>query len=319
MGVSYVVMGHTTLDNVISTDGSAYFHVAGGAGLYATSGAAYWCRSKEVGVVTKLGRQFKKEDEDCIKGHAGVDGSGLIRMDRVGIKLWMLFDEDGYRNWVLQHVSWSRESAAPEPQNIPEAYLKSAKGYHLSPLPPESVERLLDCIPKEAYIQLDPHYEWFYPQFLPEWKRILPRLDTVLPSEDELCKFFDIPYGSPLSTILEYAKRLSDMGPETVVVKLGSKGAMVYDGVSNQGILVPSCAEQVIDATGAGDTFGGSFLVSRTEGEPLETAMIKGAVGASLTLEHKGVIENFRLPVGMAQQRYSERVAKLTSSMELIH
>lgn len=318
-GPKYVVMGHTTLDNVVYTDGRAYFSVAGGAGLYAASGAAYWCANKEVGVVTKLGRQFRAEDYLSICSHPAIDGTGIKRMDREGIKLWMLFDDDGYRHWVLQHDSCSRQSAAPSADDIPDSFIETALGYHFSPLPPDSVEELLERIPKGRYIQLDPHYEWFFPQFAEQWKRILPRIDVALPSEDELCKFFDIPYGQPESVLADYAARLCQMGVKTVIVKMGQRGAMAYDGAKNRCILIPSCAEKVKDATGAGDTFGGSFLVSQTNGGNVELSMAKGSIGASLTLEHEGVMENFALSEDAVQVRCKKNLDKLLNSVIEIH
>ncbi|MDO4543834.1 MAG: carbohydrate kinase family protein [Clostridia bacterium] len=313
MSVSYAVFGHTTLDNVISTDGSAYFRVAGGAGMYAASGAAFWCKDREVGLITKIGARFDPEDERFIRAHRAIDDAALTRMEREGIKLWMLFDDDGYRHWVLQHDSCSREAAAPSVSDIPSGFLDEVRGCHFSPLPPQSVEELIKVVPKGCYVQLDPHYEWFFPKYERQWKRILSRLDTILPSEDELCKFFDIPYGQPISTLKEYALRLADMGPNEVVVKLGERGAFVLERDRGTCTLVPSCARRVVDATGAGDTFGGCYLVGRAGGETPASAMIRGAAGASLTLERKGVMENFRLTAEAAAQRYDECLTEIGS------
>ncbi|MDD3400230.1 MAG: carbohydrate kinase family protein [Eubacteriales bacterium] len=318
MSLKAVVFGHSTIDNVIRTDGSAYFGVAGGAGMYAASGASLWCANKEVGISTKLGKQFRKDELESITSNPAMDASGLVQTDRVGIKLWMLFDDDGYRHWVLHHDACTRQSAAPDPDSTPRAYFEEPKGYHFSPLPTTSVEALLEHIQNDRYIQLDPHYEWFFPQYLSDWKRILPRLNTILPSEDELCKFFDISYGRSLDSLKDYAKRLSDMGPSLVVVKLGERGAMVYNRNTDRCILVPSCASNIVDPTGAGDTFGGSFLISRLENDPVEISMIKGAVGASITLEHQGVTEVFRLPHGVAEARYEQNRDALLSKIQEI-
>lgn len=318
MSVKVVIFGHSTLDSVIRTDESAYFRVAGGAGLYAASGAAYWCENHEVGICAKLGKQFREEELAVILRNKGIDASGLVRMDREGIKLWMLFDDDGYRHFVMQHDSCTRESAAPDPDAVPEAFYREAKGYHFAPMPIESIERILARLDPKRYVQLDPHYEFFYPKFREEWKHILPRVQVILPSEDELCKYFDIPYGQPLAALKTYAMRLADAGPKAVVIKLGKRGAMAYERDSGRCFSIPSCAVNVVDATGAGDTFGGSFLVSHMNGDPLELSMIKGTVGSSLTLEHRGVIENYRLPCGVAAERCKKLQAELMNAIRPI-
>ena len=65
--------------------------------------------------------------------------------------------------------------------------------------------------------------------------------------------------------------RDADAGPLTVVVKLGRDGAIaVRDG------LLVRCASpsvQVVDATGAGDSFAAGFVAATVSGWPLEEAL----------------------------------------------
>jgi len=59
---------------------------------------------------------------------------------------------------------------------------------------------------------------------------------------------------------------------ERVVVKLGSRGAVIGDGT---GITVAAPAEQVsvLDTTGAGDAFAAAFLMAEINGDPPEKAL----------------------------------------------
>ena len=142
-----------------------------------------------------------------------------------------------------------------------------------------------------------------------------------MPSEDEFVKFFDIPYGQPPERYIPYIRELLAMGPRIVVVKLGAQGALLATAESPAVYLVPTAAreEDIVDFTGAGDGFCGSFLYHHLDGlSPLDCA-VRGAVTSSLVLEGWGVLHTLRLPHGAAEQRLAavaERVINGTKQLE---
>lgn len=89
--------------------------------------------------------------------------------------------------------------------------------------------------------------------------------------------------------VVRAARRILEMGPSRVVVKLGEYGAML---VAEEGILrMPAFpVEDVCDPTGAGDTFAGGFVGHLAESgdhspEGLHRALLAGAVAASFNVE----------------------------------
>lgn len=77
----------------------------------------------------------------------------------------------------------------------------------------------------------------------------------------------------------ELAFKLLDLGPETILFTLGAKGAIGAD--SNGSTACNGISVQVVDSTGAGDTFHGAFLASRLQGQNLESALpFANAAGA---------------------------------------
>ncbi|MFZ9858160.1 MAG: carbohydrate kinase family protein [Roseiflexaceae bacterium] len=66
------------------------------------------------------------------------------------------------------------------------------------------------------------------------------------------------------------ADRLLSYGISVVVVTQAAQGCMVY--THNQSHHVPGFAVDVVDVTGAGDTFGGSFVYARAQGDSLVDA-----------------------------------------------
>ena len=77
------------------------------------------------------------------------------------------------------------------------------------------------------------------------------------------------------------------MGLETVVIKKGSNGAELFS--KNEHISVGAYpVENVVDPTGAGDTFGGGFISVLASGKSITDALVYGSSLASLCIEGFG-------------------------------
>ena len=80
---------------------------------------------------------------------------------------------------------------------------------------------------------------------------------------------------------------LLDYGIETVVVKQGSKGVFAMD--NSQECFVESFECDVVDTTGAGDSFNSGFLYSFLQGYDLEKSCRIGNWVASKSIEGFGM------------------------------
>jgi 2-dehydro-3-deoxygluconokinase len=78
-------------------------------------------------------------------------------------------------------------------------------------------------------------------------------------------------------------------GARTVALKLGADGAIVAD--RNQRIRLEPHPCSPVDATGAGDTFGGAFVARLLAGDDLATAGRYATVAAALSTEGYGAVE----------------------------
>ncbi|MFX0070285.1 MAG: sugar kinase [Candidatus Hermodarchaeota archaeon] len=86
----------------------------------------------------------------------------------------------------------------------------------------------------------------------------------------------------------EACQKLLTMGPEIVVLKQGKEGCTIYTKENIDGIKISGFKVKEIDPTGAGDSFGGAFIVGYLSGWDLvKTAQFANAVGA-LKVEHFG-------------------------------
>ncbi|MFQ6610718.1 MAG: PfkB family carbohydrate kinase [Fidelibacterota bacterium] len=86
------------------------------------------------------------------------------------------------------------------------------------------------------------------------------------------------------------AAMLTSLGPDVVVIKMGSKGALLTQKGKN--IHIPIYPDVIVkDPTGAGDTFAGGLIghLSLYGMDDLENAVITAAAVASFTVENFGL------------------------------
>lgn len=121
------------------------------------------------------------------------------------------------------------------------------------------------------------------------WAGVLPEVlncvDILLPNEDEVKRITGAP------TIEEALDRLQGR-VETVVVKCGSRGALLQQG-SIRTWVSPHRVEPV-DTIGAGDSFDAGFLHAWLNGSDIEKAAEFGARTGALSTLRSGGTEAFR-------------------------
>lgn len=110
----------------------------------------------------------------------------------------------------------------------------------------------------------------------------IARCDLCLPSLDDLQQLTGLVDPDALA---DHCLRL---GARTVALKLGAAGALVADARERHRIA-PHLV-RCVDATGAGDTFGGAFVARRLAGDGLRAAAEYAAVAAALSTEGFGAV-----------------------------
>ena len=309
MAPDLVTVGGLTVDNVISADGTVALAQAGGNGAYSAVGALLWqCR---VGLVSCAVASYPRATIGLLEG-CGVDFDGVVWSDeRLTACNWFIYDDQGRREEgltsppeALAEAGFPTDRMGPEeigrwrtilaqrnvpgeidysefrnlhpltPAQVPAAW-QSVRGVHLAPSKPDVVLAMLDHFgPGGATIIADPSWQ-LVSRPLDEITPILARLDAFLPSEVELRALLpSMGLGGALATI---ASRC----PGAIAVKLGAKGALVWDRAAQTPVLVPAMPAIAVDPTGAGDSFCGGFLAGLVEtGDPVMAARF-GAISAS--------------------------------------
>ncbi len=139
----------------------------------------------------------------------------------------------------------------------------------------------LNQVNKEAIIVVDTMNLWINTT-LNELIRVLSKTDILLinDSESELL--------TGITDLRKSADKILDMGPKTVIIKQGSKGASVFTEDEKISVGVYP-VNTLLDTTGAGDTFGGGFIASLADGGTVLDSVIYGSAMASICVEGFGV------------------------------
>ena len=82
-----------------------------------------------------------------------------------------------------------------------------------------------------------------------------------------------------------------DLGAGQVVLKLGAEGVLAWDGSATR--RLPGHAITLVDATGAGDCFAGSFMACRARGEGFWEALAFANAAAALACGRYGAVASY--------------------------
>ncbi|MCJ7708851.1 MAG: carbohydrate kinase family protein [Anaerolineales bacterium] len=318
----FITVGGSSIASLDFADGRHIEAQHGGNAAYSAVGMHVWTAS--IGIVTSVGSRYPQGEFDLL-AKAGIDVSGVRRRKSAReFEVHITYDRDGKRLYeaprgvlgFLQRFApgilglmagpmW--RSLVPQAEDIPPAFLQ-AEGAIVCASEYESQARIAEALRgRVKTMVLDPPTLVLKPHgTVPKGLVDLSIPDFVLPSEQELFEYF----GDGVSPE-EGAERLKSLGARNVVVKLGERGSMVYDEARGSWRIVPVYRTRLVDPTGAGDAYGGGFLVGLVEtGNPLQAALY-GTVSASFVIEGEGGTSALRRTRAEAEGRLRELRAQI--------
>ncbi|EKE2798900.1 carbohydrate kinase family protein [Salmonella enterica subsp. enterica serovar Georgia] len=117
---------------------------------------------------------------------------------------------------------------------------------------------------------------------LEEMRNAFRYLDIIVPSYDEAVYFTG--KTDPLAAAAEFQR----YGVGTVIVKLGSRGAIAVSRNNKEAIHIPIFPTHVVDTTGSGDNFMAGLISGLVQGDSLADSMELGAAVAALSVQAVG-------------------------------
>ncbi len=202
------------------------------------------------------------------------------------------------------HFSFFRRGSAASrmtPRDLPRERIARARVLHLSGISAAISDSACDtcfaavAIAREAGVQVsfDTNLRlklWPLARARAVMRELIALSDICLPSLEDISAISGL---AEPDALLDYCLEL---GARTVALKLGPDGALVTDGRQRIRIAPHPC--RPVDATGAGDTFGGALLARLVAGDGLETAARYATVAAALSTEGYGAVQ----PIPRAEQ-----------------
>jgi len=88
------------------------------------------------------------------------------------------------------------------------------------------------------------------------------------------------------STAIQAAKKLKDKGIETVIITMGSQGALLlHDELCT---MIPTAIVKAVDTTAAGDVFNGALAVALSENNSMSDAVRYACSAAAISVTRLG-------------------------------
>jgi sugar/nucleoside kinase (ribokinase family) len=302
MTVRYGVIGAFTIDHVINAQGEVAPRQCGGNATYAAVGARLW--SESVGVVGRVGEDYPREWLEQLAA-AGLDLSGVHPISGPHrMEGGMLYDDAGTRHEYsptdyfthrnqpvppgMPEIFWRQSPAAyhsaqmdfaPDPADVPASFL-TARRFHLSPRFYVKHQASLNLLTRHGIpVTMDPGVWYMAEKDEAKLAALFKDVEVLLPSEAEVYAY----YGEgDLDTM---ARQLAAYGPRVVVIKLGRRGCLVYERERDRITRLPVYPARVKDPTGAGDSFGGGYMVGYDETGDAVRAALYGTVSSSFIVE----------------------------------
>ena len=285
--MSLVVVGSVAYDAVETPHGRVD-RMLGGAGTYIALSAGYFTK---VAVVAIVGEDFAQEDVDLLASR-NIDLEGLERVPGKTFFWAGVYSEDMNDRTTLQTDLNVFADFNPK---LPEKY-RSHPYLVLGNIQPALQRSVREQMNGVRLVGGDTMNYWIK-DYREELLETIRDWDFLLINDSEARML------SGKNNLREAAKTILDMGPNTLVIKRGEYGAMLFRRDSY--FVVPGyLLETVFDPTGAGDCFAGGFIGylaergvdlkgGKVDKHDLARAVIYGSVMGSFCCEKFGV-DRFR-------------------------
>ena len=266
-------VGSVAFDTIETPNGSKQ-SLLGGSATYFGIASSYYTQTSLIGVV---GTDFTNNEWDVFKKHN-------INTDSIEIVEGKTFSwggrySDNYstRDTLFTELGVFENFKPNITQNIKNPIL------YLGNIQPELQFDVIKQIEKPYLIAADSMNLWIdlFPKDV--WK-LITKVDILFLNDEEAIQL------TGNNNINEIAEKFLTMGPNIVIIKLGSKGALLATKNSKTHIsVVPNTT--VIDPTGAGDSFAGGTLgyIARHGLKEMVNAVKHGTAIASYTVSNFGI------------------------------
>jgi len=287
-----LVVGSVAYDSVETAAGKRDDMLGGSATHFSLAAALF----AKPGLVAVIGNDFREEDTTLLREH-GVELSGLTTANGPTFRWGGRYHEDMNGRDTLFTQLNVFESFQPRLEPIHQ----DASLVFLANIHPGLQQQVLDQVKSPGFVALDTMNLWI-DIAKEDLTRVLQSVDGLFINDEEIRQL------TGRRALVKAATDVQQLGVELVVVKRGEHGAIVFHGEDR--FYVPAFpVDEVVDPTGAGDSFAGGFMgylhqagdVSNTT---IRRAAVVGTIVASFCVEDFGTDRVSTLGMNEVRERY---------------
>ncbi len=292
--MSILVVGSVALDTIITPTGKAE-EVIGGSAVHFSAAASFFAPVRVVGVA---GTDFPLENIEFLLERR-VDLAGLEVVEGKTFRWIGEYQQDW--NAAITHDTQLNVFETFSPK-IPTAF-RQTDYLFLANINPGLQLKVLEQIEKPKLTALDTMNFWIQGQ-REALLKVIEQVDLLFINDTE-AKLL-----SGQSNMLDAASVIFEMGPQSLVIKKGEHGALLFH--HNEIFALPAFPlTDIVDPTGAGDSFAGGFLgyVAKQDNlaqMTMRQAVVMGSVIASFTVTDFSCVRLQTLNQDDIERRYRE-------------
>jgi sugar/nucleoside kinase (ribokinase family) len=301
--MSILVVGSVAFDTIETPSGRAE-RCVGGAATHFALAASYFT---DVRVIAVVGEDFTAEHEAILKGR-GIDTRGIEHTDGKSFFWSGSYLKDLNEAQTLNTELNVFQSFTPK---IPAEY-EDSEFLFLANIDPVLQADVRKKMPRAKLVCGDTMNYWIN-DHAQNLSAVLRELDGLLINDTE-AKLL-----AKEGNLVAAAKKILAMGPKSLVVKHGEYGATAFfserlfpgEGSVSLPFRAPALPlAEVVDPTGAGDSFAGGFfgyIASQKELTPavFKKAMFYGGVMGSFAVERFGTERLQKLDPNEVEERFA--------------
>jgi sugar/nucleoside kinase (ribokinase family) len=290
--MSLLVVGSVALDSV-ETPFGARENALGGSATYFAASASLLTKVNVVGVI---GDDFPLEQLDFLK-QRGVSLEGL---EKTPGKTFRWKGKYGFDLNAAQTLDTQLNVFEHFQPKLNDQQRKAERIF-LGNIDPVLQLRVLDQATNAKLVCADTMNYWISSK-REKLLELLPRVDVLMVNDGEVRQL------AGESNVLKAARVAQKLGAKAVVVKRGEYGALLV--TSEHTFYAPAYPlADVVDPTGAGDTFAGGFLglldrLGKSDPASLRQATVMGSTIASFTVEQFSLDRLRTLDLGQVRKRF---------------
>lgn len=295
--MSLVAVGTVAFDDIETPFGRAE-NVIGGACTYISLAASYF--TKPVRIVSVVGGDFPEDMLDYLKKR-GVDLEGL--QIRPGEKSFFWAGKY-YRDLNTRDTLDTQLNvlASFDPA-LPKSY-RDTEYVMLGNLTPQVQLRVLAQLKRRPKLIVMDTMNFWMNTAMPDLLKVMKKVDVLTINDEEARQL------SGEHSLVKAARVIHEMGPRFLVIKKGEHGALLFH--RGEVFFAPALPlAEVIDPTGAGDTFAGGFIgwLAKTGDlsmSNMRRAIIYGSAMASFCVEKFSIERLQGLTPAMIRKRVQQ-------------